>query len=588
MKILITILFFFISVVCFSQSNIQYLGSPSTLVVNRGYFRSDSGAVVSYNFPDTTTANKGIIKTIPNIVINVNDSLWKRSNDATVWKRIGSGSGISIGNSSSLVSTVTQGYSEVAQGNSNYDAFGIPVVHGDTIWVFFKSSPNHGGEGKLLVTRTINQNYSYDSTWQVTVTGNPDSCTNLSAGMTSTGRMVIGWKSSRGGNFYNIAYSDNGALNWTAASGYSFTGTGFPFGRIQPIDGRIIAPFYTTGTADSSFLISSTDNGVTWSFYSTVAASSTDTYTETDIAYVGIDSLIAIVRNDAISRCVQFKSTNNGVTWTRVGGLNILQFSTNNSPIFIQWYNGNLWLLGGYRDPVGDNSVFWYSKGFIKNVFSDTSQWSKRAAIYHPISDDAGSFNDMGYTFPLVFQSILMMCGYDVSPLQITTATRITRIFTIPVIGNGNFVKAYNNSNQSISNNIATLVTFPQVDMNDGLLYNTDSSFFISIRDGWYQIKVTVTYDTSAAGSYRQLYLYLTSAAFNSGGTVKQPQIISKTTIAGHQSNFDFDRMECNVIYFVRKGEKIQVFTKQDSGGSLNLINNTVDRMATLNAKRIE
>ncbi len=93
MKYFITILLFFISIVGFSQ---PYLGTPTTLTLARGHFRSDSGLAVSYNFADTISANLGILKNIPNLIIVANDTIYKRSTDLTAWRPIGGGGGTTI------------------------------------------------------------------------------------------------------------------------------------------------------------------------------------------------------------------------------------------------------------------------------------------------------------------------------------------------------------------------------------------------------------------------------------------------------------------------------------------------------------
>lgn len=75
-----------ISVAGYSQfPGTQSQGSPNTLNRAKGAFGSDSGYVFLRNFPDTITANLGFLKNIPNIVIVINDQLWKRNNAATAW-----------------------------------------------------------------------------------------------------------------------------------------------------------------------------------------------------------------------------------------------------------------------------------------------------------------------------------------------------------------------------------------------------------------------------------------------------------------------------------------------------------------------
>jgi hypothetical protein len=94
MRKLLTILILLCSVVCFSQAPKQLNGyNPLTQINFLGTAAVDSGLVFRTNFADTTTANLGWIKNIPNVLITINDTLYKRSNDVTHWMQVGSGSG---------------------------------------------------------------------------------------------------------------------------------------------------------------------------------------------------------------------------------------------------------------------------------------------------------------------------------------------------------------------------------------------------------------------------------------------------------------------------------------------------------------
>lgn len=100
MKKIVTILLSFILfVTCYAQFPKQLVAyAPLTQITDLGASANDSGLVFRTNFADTVAANRGFLKNIPNIIIVVNDSLWKRSNDATFWMRVGSGSGGGGGN----------------------------------------------------------------------------------------------------------------------------------------------------------------------------------------------------------------------------------------------------------------------------------------------------------------------------------------------------------------------------------------------------------------------------------------------------------------------------------------------------------
>lgn len=493
------------------------------------------------------------------------------------------------------IRTTVEGYNTIADASPNgYEGFPYVDVLGDHILYIWKSSTTHAGSGALMLARSRDGNRTIDSTWQLNV-GGAITGSNFSFGVIKSGvhagRVCIGWRDAAVSTTVEFsAYSDDEMRTWTAGNTITHASAGTSFGRIKQIGGdTILRHWYSSGTPDSAFLYYSTD-GATWAFFANLAVSATQDYNESDLQYLGNNRVIAVTRSESpLNRPSQFTSTNNGHTWTRVGGLNLLNFSTNNTPTFIEKYDNQLWLFSNYRAGDGNHSVWWYSHATEALAFSDTSKWAKRSAYYHPLNDDADNATlgiNTGYTVPFQLAGRIMVSGYDNSPLQTTSGTAKVRAFTVPIIANGDFAKVYNDANQSISNNTATLVTYSQVDLNDDLTFDTDSGFVIVKRDGWYTYKTAATYDVSAAGTYRQLYVKVTSALYVAVASL-QPQIISQTTIPGNATNSDFNRMECDGVYYFRKGEQIRIYTKQDSGGSLNLVNTTPNSMATLIIKRL-
>lgn len=477
---------------------------------------------------------------------------------------------------------------EITQGNANYDAFPYPVVLKDTLLFFFKSSATHGAEGKTMMARSFNGGLTSEIS-QVNL-ASMDSCTNLCVGMGKGNVIILGVKNSFSGESIIFARSSDGGRNWVQGGRYGPSNSIWPFGRIIKVyNDSIIASYYQTGAwTHATYLMYSTNNGDSWHFYDTLAYNAAQSYNEADVAYIGKKKLMAVVRNETLSRPVQFSSTDNGHTWTRVGGLNLLNFATNNTPTFIENYNGRIWLFSNFRAGDGNHSVWWYSNGLESQVFTDTSKWAKRSAYYHPLNDD---LNDAtlgihnGYTVPFQFQGKLYTVGYDNTPLQANTTTIKTRILVHQIKGTGDFVKAYNDANQSISNTTLTKISYPQIDLNDALTYNTDSNFVIIQNDGWYSIDAAATFDTSSVGT-RKMYIFLVSNSLKAT-TSAQPQILSQTTVHG-SSDSDYNRLECHVKWLLRKNEKIQIFVYQDSGEALNLFNTDRNRMATLIIKRID
>lgn len=150
-KIIVLISFLFCTIYCFAQFPIkQGIGGPTTQVTTTGALASDSGYVYRYNFPDTTTANRGFLKNIPGIIIRVNDTLQQRNNTATAWNKLGGGEVITAANG------LTKSGTTVSLGGT---LTGATTIDGSlySLKLFRNSSTTNPG-GQLLwnqVTDTI-------------------------------------------------------------------------------------------------------------------------------------------------------------------------------------------------------------------------------------------------------------------------------------------------------------------------------------------------------------------------------------------------------------------------------------------------
>lgn len=96
---------------------VQFLGRDSALVDSRGGLKA---RLINYAFTDTTEANTQRISQYPGAMIYTTsggDKLWLRSSDATLWTRVGSGSG---GGGNGIVSLGTSDYGLIIQNDSTY------------------------------------------------------------------------------------------------------------------------------------------------------------------------------------------------------------------------------------------------------------------------------------------------------------------------------------------------------------------------------------------------------------------------------------------------------------------------------------
>lgn len=95
MKKLFILIALFISVKSFSQIPPigQVIGSKGTTTEIRNTTQHDSAYFISYSFPDTGSANRGLLKNIPGCSIRVGDDIFVRNNTATIWIQQAASSG---------------------------------------------------------------------------------------------------------------------------------------------------------------------------------------------------------------------------------------------------------------------------------------------------------------------------------------------------------------------------------------------------------------------------------------------------------------------------------------------------------------
>lgn len=151
----------------------------------------------------------------------------------------------------------------------------------------------------------------------------------------------------------------------------------FSFGRpYQLASGTIILPVYGQATADSdpvtrSVLAASTDGGLTWSLYGTIASDGATAFDETSIINTSGTNWLAIVRSDtAPGHSWATHSTNDGVTWDALSDIGFYA----NAPELCYDGSGNLFMF--YRSfttpnygyswrKSADNGLTWGSENDI-------------------------------------------------------------------------------------------------------------------------------------------------------------------------------------------------------------------------------
>jgi len=125
MKKLIVFIFFLVSLKSIGQTppvNGSF-GSPNTATLFKGVPVSDSGYWFRFSFPDTLTANHGILDNCPGIQIRVGDTTYIRSNAANKWLNMMRGGGSGSGGTNIYNSDGTLTGNRVLTRGTNYLRF---------------------------------------------------------------------------------------------------------------------------------------------------------------------------------------------------------------------------------------------------------------------------------------------------------------------------------------------------------------------------------------------------------------------------------------------------------------------------------
>ncbi len=115
---------------------------------------------------------------------------------------------------------------------------------------------------------------------------------------------------------------------------------------------------------------------------------------------------------------------------------------------------------------------------------------------------------------------------------------------------------AYKTSNQSISNNTATKITFEAEQVDSGTVYDTSTSRFTPGQTGYYWIGARWRYDTGTDFDTSQYRIY------------KNGSIIAKSTFINQNTNGGFLNM---IIYTGSVTDYYEMYGYQNSGGSVNV-----------------
>ena len=220
--------------------------------------------------------------------------------------------------------------SPISISSSTYQSFPLMLRSNyGKVLLFYRDGANHAAS-KGVVKMRISEDGGGDFGGETTIaTDAIYDCRNVSGGVTPTGRIVLFYMRY---NFtastsvdQGLIYSDDDGNTWSSYQTIpSGTHTFFsPYGNMISIgNGKLMANWYGETPATptySTYIVTSSDNGLTWSSAVAVATSTTLRYGESSYAYLDGGVIVGHVRNSIGSPLYQVISTNNGATWTNQG-----------------------------------------------------------------------------------------------------------------------------------------------------------------------------------------------------------------------------------------------------------------------------
>lgn len=216
-----------------------------------------------------------------------------------------------------------------------------------------KSGVAHGGAASSGIRTSLDGGKTYSA--YTPLVNEPTKYNGISGGcVTPTGRIVL---------FYFIAtpgvgtdeigyfYSDDDAITWSSRITIpmgSNVGGGWTGKSIEIADGKLMQVWWGAdgsltlpATVHTLYAVFSTDNGSTWGNQTVITTGTTgtnDPYTEASFVYLEGNAIVGLVRKNGKDFYTQFKSEDNGVTWTNQGDETFENFNGNPGAPELQTY----------------------------------------------------------------------------------------------------------------------------------------------------------------------------------------------------------------------------------------------------------
>jgi len=290
--------------------------------------------------------------------------------------------------------------------STSYESFPL-MVRGQSnkIFLFYRQGADHATSKGVIRMRTSNDGGGTWSSDGIIASDTIYDCRNVSGGVTPTGRIVLfymRYNFTASTSFdQGFIYSDDDGSTWsnyqTIPSG---THTFFsPYGEMISIgNNKLMLCWYGETPATptySTYIITSSDNGLTWSSAIAVLTSTSLRYGESSYAYLDGGIIVGHVRNSTGSPLYQVISTNNGATWTNQG-VTTVDTAAQVSPMLATFIDpNNQKYIASFYANRGDNKLK-VSIAEYATAVAGVSGWTRTDI-------DSHTWTDFGY--PTVVKS---------------------------------------------------------------------------------------------------------------------------------------------------------------------------------------